>query len=324
MSSARESIQQPAARPDLLQVRPGVHCQRCGYELRGLSADGRCPECGLDIWFTIQHLIDPTASRLPKLREPVGVGNAMFWLMLCALVAGAVLAGHALGVLAHLRPRAYAQLGGFTLPHDLLFVASMAGIAAMWSVFRFMPPRGNDESDIAVRRDVRLLAAGLLAFAATALVQWVLERAWTGAGLPASDFSILSGRATARIALALSAVPGFIGIDGILRTIGRRSREYRRARGARQGSRPMIAACLGVAIGNLIRLVGLSVPGGASLAALGAVLSWVSALMVLIGLLYLVVNAWWIRRALRRPPPPIDEVLAPMPGRAGDRAGPDA
>jgi len=33
--------------------------------------------------------------------------------------------------------------------------------------------------------------------------------------------------------------------------------------------------------------------------------------MVLIGLAYLVVNAWSIRRALRRPPPALDEVLLP-------------
>jgi hypothetical protein len=38
---------------------------------------------------------------------------------------------------------------------------------------------------------------------------------------------------------------------------------------------------------------------------------WVSSLLVLIGLLYLLANAWWIRQALRKPPPAFDQVLIP-------------
>ncbi len=35
----------------------------------------------------------------------------------------------------------------------------------------------------------------------------------------------------------------------------------------------------------------------------------ISTLMVVIGLFYLVVNAWWIRRSLRCPPPRLDELI---------------
>ena len=44
---------------------------------------------------------------------------------------------------------------------------------------------------------------------------------------------------------------------------------------------------------------------------LSNVVLWMSTLMVVIGLGYLVLNAWWIRRTLCRPPPPLDELLMP-------------
>lgn len=314
MNMPPETMHTPTAQPERLQVRPNVHCQRCGYELRGLRADGRCPECGLEIWSTVQHLIDPTASRLPKLRDPVGVGHALFWLLFCGFIAGLALAGHAVSIRAGMLPNVYSQLGGFTLPQDLLFIASMAALAAQWSVFRFTPPRGDDEGDIAVRRDIRLLGMGLLVFSATALVQWMFERTWSAALIGSSDWTVAASRSIALLVMALAAVPGFVGIQGILQTIGRRSREYRRARGARQGARPMIVACLGIAIGCGCRLLAILLTGGWTwLRDIGTVLVGVSTLMVLIGLAYLLVNGWWIQRALRRPPPPIDEVLAPVP-----------
>src|SRR5258706_15757786 len=29
-------------------------CRKCGYNLRGLSGDGRCPECGTSVGFSLQ------------------------------------------------------------------------------------------------------------------------------------------------------------------------------------------------------------------------------------------------------------------------------
>jgi hypothetical protein len=53
----------------------------------------------------------------------------------------------------------------------------------------------------------------------------------------------------------------------------------------------------------------------ANLGQIGTVVVWITTLMLLIGMLYLVVNTWWIRRSLRKPPPPLDELLLPkLPG----------
>jgi len=72
----------------------------------------------------------------------------------------------------------------------------------------------------------------------------------------------------------------------------------------------MIAAIIGTAAGQVLRLAALWT-GVDVLATLGIVIGSICTLMVAIGLAYLVVNTWWIRRSLRSPPPAIQEVLGP-------------
>ena len=71
-----------------------------------------------------------------------------------------------------------------------------------------------------------------------------------------------------------------------------------------------MAAIAGTLIGAAIRHLAavrlISPDWGAGI---GSVVMWISTLMLVIGLAYLAMNGWWIRQALRRPPPPIDEVL---------------
>ena len=68
------------------EVIPNLKCRTCGYNLRGLHADGQCPECNFEIWQTIVREIDPEAGRLPRLPDAWGVGNGLFLLMLIMLI----------------------------------------------------------------------------------------------------------------------------------------------------------------------------------------------------------------------------------------------
>jgi len=77
-------------------IRVSAYCRGCGYNLRGLTAGGRCPECGAEIWQTILHLVDPAGSRLPKLVNPNRVGNSLLWLMCCLLLSSLLLVVFAL------------------------------------------------------------------------------------------------------------------------------------------------------------------------------------------------------------------------------------
>lgn len=276
--------------------------------------EGRCPECGLDIWPSIIHMIDPTASKLPQLRDPRGVGNALVWLFICALLATALLAVSGMMLMLNLLPLNGLVGAVLHVPIDLPLLSGVAALASLWSVWKFMPPRG-EPSEAAIRRDVWILALAMIGWAIVAFGLWERERTWARMGLlPDSDL-VLELRALAHVAIAIAAMFALHSIRGVLQTIGVRSREYRRAQGSRQGIKPMMVAALGVVIGSLCRYSGTmgAVPG--IVPNIGLILVLVSMVMLLIGLGYLLVNAWWIRRVLRKPPPRLRDLLQPVPER---------
>ncbi len=279
------------------EVISPVHCRRCGYNLYGLRADGQCPECGLETWESVLHTVDPTASRLPRLRDPAGVGNALLSLTVFLLIGAAVLATRPLaGWVEKLDPTGRWALAAH-VPAEFTFLAAAAAVGALWSLRGLAPVRGIGKQG-AVWRDIWLLAGALAVGAVAATVAVRLE-----------VVDPLSRAADVlRLSIAVPVVIGLFGLNGILGVIGLRSRAYRTARGGRQGITAMVAATTGVAAGGLIRLLGLSRSWG-GLATLGAVISLISTLMLLIGLTYLVVNVWWIRRSLHRPPPELSEIL---------------
>lgn len=272
-----------------------VHCRRCGYNLFGLRADGSCPECGLATWESILHTVDPAASSLPRLGNPAAIGNALLWLMACLTLSALMLV---------LRPLAL-WLDGLVgtglptfsswVPVQLSLLAAIVGLAAMRSLFWMAPPAGSTEPG-PVWRDIWLMGCGLGAWSVVVIAAASLKLT----GVTGTLIDVL------RLLMAGTAIVALVGLRGILGLIGRRSREYRTARGGRQSITAMIAAIVGLGAGQALQL-----PGAATLATLGTVVTAISSLMLLIGLAYLVVNAWWIREALCSPPPGWGEVLLP-------------
>lgn len=278
------------------KVATPVYCRRCGYNLFGLPVDGACPECGLPTWETILHTVDPAASGLPTLRDPRIVGDALVWLIGCFAAASALLGLRPLALWVDaMDPTGVRDVTRWA-PVEIWFAAAAIALASLWGVRRLMPAGGSEDS--ATRGDLRLLAGGTLAWAVLVAAATLLAIGGSG---PTAIGAI-------RLGVAGAAVVALLGLRGVLRTIGLRSREYRTARGGRQGIRAMIAAIAGVALGQLLQLPAAAGHVGA-LATIGVVTSTIGMLMVVIGLLYLVVNAWWIRRSLRCPPPRLDQVI---------------
>ncbi len=278
-------------------VMTPIHCRQCGYNLFGLPADGLCPECGLETWESILHTVDPAASRLPRVRNPGVVGDALLWLMIFLAAVSILLVVRPLAQwFDAMDPSGVRSLAEWT-PAGFTIVAGLISLAALFWVRRLAPPFGK-ESSRGVRRDVRWLGFGLAAWAALVIAAGLMHMA------AASDRAIT----VVWLAAAGAAVVPLLGMRGILKTIGLRSREYRTASGGRQGIRAMVAATIGAAVGHGLRLLALPT-GIETLAPLGTVVTSISALMVMIGLFYLVANAWWIRKALRCPPPRLEEVI---------------
>ncbi len=273
-----------------------VHCRRCGYNLYGLRADGACPECGLAAWESILHTVDPAASRLPRLRNPEAVGDSLVWLMSCAGLSAVILVLRPVVLwIDSLDPRGLSDLAAWA-PVQLRLLAGIAALAAVRAVFWLAPPIGAEG---ALRREIWLLGCGLAGW---------------GVSIIAVTWLDLSGAAAAsigaaRLAGSAAAIAGLLGLGGVLAVVGTRSREYRTARGGRQGALAMVAAIIGTAAGQSIQVLARvnGWPGG--VATSGTVIAAIGTLMLLIGLAYLLVNVWWIRRSLRRPPPGWDEVI---------------
>jgi hypothetical protein len=279
-------------------VATPVHCRRCGYNLYGLDARRSCPECGLEAWESILHTVDPAASRLPKLRNPQAVGDALLWLTICMVAAALLVVVRPVAAwLEGLDPSGLIHPAAWARP-ELSAASGVAALLGLWAVRRLARPSG-EEPDGGVGGPIWLLAAGLAAWGAIAAATAALEM-----GAPPSP-------AVADLLwLGLSAAGAgvLMGLRGVLATIGLRSREYRTARGGRQGVLVMVVAIVAIAAGLVLKLAARPLDVR-PLADLGTVPCAVGTLMVVVGLLYLVMNAWWIRGSLRCPPPRLDEVL---------------
>lgn len=289
-------------------VAAPVHCRRCGYNLFGLRADGVCPECGLETWASIVHTVDPSASRLPRLRNPDAIGNALLWLMTCFALAALLLVLRPLAVrLDALDRSGLRNLAAWT-PHQLSLLAGIVVLAALRGLFWLVPHTSSDSTG-PVWRDIWLLGCGLGAWSVLAISAATLELMGVAGGLIGA----------LQMAMAAAAIVALLGLRGILGLIGMRSREYRTARGGRQSIQAMIAAIVGLAVGQALHLMAPAASAPRGLHTLGTVLTGISVLMLLIGLSYLVVNAWWIRRSLRSPAPGWEQILrdaTPPPGHA--------
>jgi hypothetical protein len=288
-------------------VNDALHCRKCGYNLRGLQADGKCPECGLDIWSTVLSTVDPAAGRLPSLRNPPAVGNAILLLTICMLGGTVLLATPTISRMLNAWQPSTQMDWTQGIPELTWPFAALLGVLGAWALWRLAPPRGSEPHG-AVWIDIWRVGAGLIG--------WLtFSTGW----LAFAESPGLIGnqqRLVLHLAAAVFATIGLLGLRGVFGIIGQRSREYRRSRGGRQSLELIITAiCAGLlaAAADYVTRLGWF-PGRwrGELRMLCTIIIWMSTFMVLIGLTYLVMNAWWIRQALRRPPPLADQILMPQ------------
>jgi hypothetical protein len=210
------------------------------------------------------------------------------------------------------------------MPHSLDLAAGLILLAGLGAVWKFLPPRGQPADEV-VRRDCWVLVVGLSACGVVAILGWLLRGMPPVARGTATGLSADLEMAILHYLLTVGLVLVMLGLRGVLRVIGERSREYRTARGGRQRTLDMMAAAGGFALGETLRILAEPLHLE-NLRTIGSVVVWISSLMLVIGLVYLLVNAWWIRRSLRRPPPTLAELLGPpadRPPTAIDPPGPD-
>jgi hypothetical protein len=271
-------------------------CARCGYDLRGLQADGDCPECGEPIRLTIIETVDPASRRLAPIHRPKIIGNAIAGIVTSftisftlAIIALLIYAPSMLPVSQFLR----------VFPISAVVWAS-AGFGFLSFLFLIPMMRMCQKKELAgCRGGILITGFGLLAWS-TSLLFLVLFFFQTL--LEGGPFSMLFDTFIPVISAGLV----FSGFRKLIPRLGLRSRAFRQAQGSRQRMNDLLAALVVVIVG---RTLVETATGNSTLSILGLIIMIMSISLILIGLGYLLRNTLWIRQALITPPPALNELL---------------
>ncbi len=286
----------PLINPKRAVIARTLQCRSCGYNLRGVRLESRCPECGLPVGTTVNEAIGAGQANDPDARMARQMGNNLLAVTLCILLCALLVALPT--VVAALRQvEGWSDWLGSIRPGELLMVAAVVALAGVRPTWPFMR---NHEKGFGERSRAagRILAVGLIATTLVALGDLALV--YVERTRATNEVRTLIEQVLVRSGYALSGALVFVGLQGLLQSVGNRSRKYREWRSGRQSTRLMIVALILVAVGTLAQLTGVMqrIP---RLVWVGETVVLTCGLMIIIGAAYLVLNAWWIRSALRRP-----------------------
>lgn len=275
-------------------------CLRCKYNLRGLSVLGTCPECGTPVRATLLSVVDPLASEL----RPIPWRRTVAWALVLwsagALAAAILLwcarAADGLEILLQ-RP-----LAAPWAPRGALAALAVSGLGAIVLIrpHAGMPARHSMWAALGVLAYVPMLWYG---WQATAL-------AGGNAYLRALEPSPAHAAARLMFEGVLSAA--LLGLRPSARMLAARSLLMREGHVDRQTMLAMVAAVGVGAVGDLLHLNLRSFPPSVAplLSIIGTLLIAVSSLLLTVGLVSVVVDAWRIRGVILDPPPTLRELIA--------------
>jgi hypothetical protein len=279
-----------------MAVALSLPCSRCGYDLRGLVADGDCPECGEPIRLTIIETIDPASRRLTPMQNPKRVGNSVTgvvasFFVSCLLAALAIMANapDALSVPAFVK----------TLPKQAIVLASVGfGLLALVLLLPMFVMCKRKEL-VGCRGGLSLTSMGILLWS----ISMVLVALFVlGQNIQTPAITMLFDTCLP----VVSAGIVFSGFKKLVPRLGLRSRAFRQAQWSRQRMNDLLSALVFVVIGRTFLVVSSA---DSNMAVLGLIIMVMSVSLIMIGLAYLTRNTIWIRQALATPPPALTDLL---------------
>lgn len=294
----------PALATDLTGNLP---CIGCGYNLKGLSVRGLCPECGTAVRATILARVDPMAEELRPLRRPRVTAYGLIvwaWAALAAVVCiWVVRLGDAATVFAGTTVR----LAGLV---DLSFILiALSGLAAGVLV---APVRGMRPVEV-----IKPLL-GVFAYLLLLFVHRLLHVEHDGfSGVPyVGPEGIDPGRSLLRLAENLVIVMTILALRPSAVMLAERSLVMRTGR---VDTQPMTALVWSLTVASAGDALLIAFGGGnGTLGALrdvaALVLIAVGSFLFTLGLVGVGVDTLRLRRVLIEPTPGLSDVL----GEAGD------
>ena len=318
-ASAVENVGEPASvhAPSLaerlshVELSGSLPCFVCGYDLKGISIVGHCPECGTAVRATVLFRVDPTAEAF----RPVHLPRVMAWSSRVWLT-GAVVAVLAVWS-ARLRELAAGPRAG------ALAWESLTSDVAIWSM------AASGVAALLMLRPIARMAWWKTASAVVGSVVGYGLLIWGYVLVLVADdgrlapYSLLreahDERLYARLLMGVGALVVIVGCRPVARELVKRSVTLRTRRVDRQTLLAISAAVAAGMVGDGLRLWATALGGTPHvvLDVIGTVVVAVSSVLVTVGLLAALVDAWRIARALEVPAPSLESVLSATGSRAG-------
>lgn len=282
-----------------MRVSISLPCARCGYDMRGLAADGDCPECGEPIRLTIIEVVDPAARRLEPIHNQKLIGNSIFGIVLFYFISVVLAVFAALGHSPESLP--VPELLRTFPSSAFLWISSASGLVALLNLTPMMVSCRRNELQ-GYRHGIALTFFGI--------VLWIIGMIFISMILlpnPLHSAPVAMFFDTCLPVVAAALV--FSGFRKLVPRLGQRSRAFRQAQGSRQRMDDLLATLIVVIVGRTCMAVS---PEDSNLSMFGLITMVISMSLVVIGLGYLLRNTVWIRRALMTPPPALSEILRPI------------
>lgn len=320
-------------------------CVVCGYNLRGLSVLGGCPECGTNIRATVLAVVDPSAEELRPMLHPrfTAVG-------LVLIVFGGLVAGFGLWYprLIELLVATGVVGGGLALGvgwRAAVYVGLVLSFVGVLGLVRLHEGEGF------WRRGKVLLGSLLLAgfgVAVHAMIRRDLAGGgpvylgdaggvWSGGaggGVAGGGVAVDAGRVMLRLLAGALLIGVILLVRSNIRALVARSMVLRSGRVDRQTLYAMAAAVFVGMVGDAIRLVSSGILDGGGvggvrsgfwlwLGVAGTMVVFVGSALLTIGLMGSLLDAVRIARVVVKPGPSLTQLLgaADVDNGAGAEAG---
>lgn len=263
----------PSVKPLAVELGGDLSCARCGYNLRGLSIRGVCPECATPVRATILTKVDPLAQELRALSMPrVTAGALVVWGVAPVLAALAFW-------WVRLAGPPTAGVGMLSVPMIGVGLAALSGVAALGLV--------RPHAGLGVR-NVACAAAGVLLYVPLVWGLWTLHAGeFAGVrGVYGFNAEAMPERVWVRVVVNVSLLGVLLLLRPNARALKARSMLLRAGRVDRQ-TLLALAAVVGVLLlGDVVRLVSGAFGGPTQglVDQIGQVLTLVGSILLTLGL----------------------------------------
>ena len=284
--------------------RPGVEtiarrltgeliCIGCGYNLRGLSIRGVCPECEMSIKATLLGIVDPRAEELEVLGFPRLVANGMVLWSSGALLACVMVWVLRIDEIVRFKTSLDFGLGGWVSLVGVIGVV-LSGIGALVLI------RPHHR----VGRWVSIQAAvGVSAYIPVVMMYWVLYHGVDGSvTMPLVNLGEQSiERSMLRLGMFVGVVVIVVGVRPNALTLAMRSVIVRTGRVDRQSMYAVLASFGVAAMGDVLNVAGGLASGvvGDLVVQLHVVLVALGSVLITLGLVNIVIDTVRLRPVLK-------------------------